>query len=151
MIERFEKFSRAILDISHHWHKLTSAEMAKFGLRGPHSVYLLTLYCHPDGLTAGELCQKCGKDKSDVSRMLTIMEDKGYVIKEGNRSLYRGRYRLTELGVQVAVAVRSRTAAAVEYAGKDMSDDIRSLFYEALESVAVNLAELSEQGIPDAE
>ena len=73
-MERFERFSFAISEISRYWHKLTAEEMEKYGLKGTHSVYLLTMYRYPDGITATQLCELCSKDKSDVSRMMSIME-----------------------------------------------------------------------------
>jgi len=44
MVERFEKFSFEIFEATRYWHKLASEEMAKYGLKGPHSTYLMTLY-----------------------------------------------------------------------------------------------------------
>ena len=122
MIERFARFSFAISEISRHWHKLTADEMAKYGLKGTHSIYLMTLYQHPEGLTAPMLCELCDRDKADVSRMMSIMEEKGLVSKEcmGN-SKYRGVFRLTDSGFDAAKHVSNRVILAVELAGKDLT------------------------------
>jgi len=150
MIERFERFSFSISEISRYWHKLSADEMEKYGLKGPHSVYLMALRRYPDGLTSPKLCELCGKDKSDVSRMMNIMEKKGLVKKEGvHQNLYGGVFKLTEEGKMAALQVSKRASLAVEIAGKDLSDENRSAFYEALESIASNLRELSKEGIPD--
>ncbi|MBE6807904.1 MAG: hypothetical protein J6J30_00785 [Clostridia bacterium] len=149
MINRFERFSFAISEISRYWHKLTSEEMEKYGLKGTHSVYLLTMFRFPDGITAPRLCELCGKDKSDVSRMMSIMEKKGLVKKEGiHQNLYRGLLKLTESGKQAAEHVRKRAILAVELAGKDLTDEKREIFYDALESIVLNLRILSKEGIP---
>lgn len=149
MIDRFERFSFAISEISRYWHKLTSEEMEKYGLKGTHSVYLLTMFRFPDGITAPRLCELCGKDKSDVSRMMSIMEKKGLVKKEGiHQNLYRGLLKLTEAGKQAAEHVRKRAILAVELAGKDLTDEKREIFYDALESIVLNLRLLSKEGIP---
>ena len=149
MIDRFERFSFAISEISRYWHKLTSEEMEKYGLKGTHSVYLLTMFRFPDGITAPRLCELCGKDKSDVSRMMSIMEKKGLVKKEGiHQNLYRGVLKLTEAGKQAAEHVRKRASLAVELAGKDLTDEKREIFYDALESIVLNLRLLSKEGIP---
>ncbi len=37
MVDRFEKFSLAISEISKYWHKLATEEMEKYGLRSSHS------------------------------------------------------------------------------------------------------------------
>ena len=150
MVERFERFSFALSEISRHWHKLTSSEMEKYGLKGTHSVYLLAMCRYPEGITAPQLCEFCGKDKSDVSRMMSIMEKKGLVTKEGvHQSCYGGVFKLTEAGFAAAHQVKERAALAVEIAGKDLDEKSRTVFYYALESIAQNLRELSKKGLPN--
>ena len=63
--------------------------MRKYKLKGPHCVYLLAMSHEPAGVTAPQLCELCGKDKSDVSRMMGILEKKGMVVKEG---IYQKQY-----------------------------------------------------------
>ena len=38
---------------------------------------------------------------------------------------------------------------AVELAGKDLTDETRDIFYQALESITANLTELTKEGIPE--
>lgn len=150
MIDRFSRFSYAISEISRHWHKLTADEMAKYGLKGTHSVYLMTLYQNPEGLTAPKLCEICDRDKADVSRMMSIMEEKGLVSKEcAGGSKYRGVFRLTESGIAAAEHVRSRVNLAVKLAGKDLSEENRQIFYDSMESILQNLRQLSKNGLPE--
>ena len=150
MIDRFERFSVAIAEISRAWHKLATEEMKKYGLRGSHAIYLTTLYSHEDGLTAPQLCELCGRDKADVSRMMTIMEEKGLVTKEGdNRNRYRGVLKLTEDGRRAAEFVQRRAGVAVEHAGGALTDAQRAVFYEALEHIAQNLNDLCKDGLPE--
>lgn len=150
MIDRFERFSYAISEVSRHWHKLAADEMEKLGLKGTHSVYLMALHRFPSGLTAPKICEVCSKDKSDVSRMMAIMEEKGFVVKEGiNQNLYRGVFKLTEEGKRAAEQLKSRIGLAVELAGKDLSEENRTVFYESLESITRNLRNLSENGLPE--
>lgn len=150
MTERFERFSYAISEISRYWHKLSAREMKKYGLKGNHSVYLLTMMKYPQGITAPQLCELCGKDKSDVSRMMCILEEKKFVKKEGrHQKLYGGTFKLTEEGMNAAEYVRSKAALAVEIAGKDMDSQERATLYKALESIVENLRVLSKEGIPE--
>lgn len=151
MVERFERFSLAISEISRHWHKLTAEEMEKYGLKGTHSVYLLTMVRYPDGITAPQLGELCGKDKADVSRMMAIMEKKGLVTKEGiHQNRYGGVFKLTPEGMEAAQHVRQRASLAVELAGKDLTEESRAIFYEALESITANLRTLSKEGLPQS-
>ena len=149
MVERFGRFSFAIFEITRHWHKLASDEMAKYGLKGPHATYLTTLYSFKDGITAPKLCELCGKDKADVSRMMSIMEKKGLVVKESvGKNMYRGLLKLTEKGRQAAETVRARVSLAVDLAGKGLSNEDRENFYKSLELISNNLRTLSEEGLP---
>lgn len=151
MLDRFERFSYAISEISRCWRKLATEELAKHGLNSPHATYLTTMYKHPDGITVPRLCEMSGKDKSDASRMIAILEKKGLAQKKiVDGSLYRGIWVLTEQGRDAAEQVSLRASRAVELAGKDLTDETREIFYQALESIAANLTELSKDGIPES-
>lgn len=147
MIERFEKFSLAISEISRCWHKIATEEMEKCGLKGIHSIYLTTMLRYPQGITAAKLCEQCGRDKAEVSRAVTAMEKLGLVEKTG--STYRAQLLLTPKGEAAAEFVRSRAAVAVEIAGAQLSEEERKIFYAALGSIAANLQTISEEGLPE--
>ncbi len=149
MYARFERFSIAISEISRHWHKLTGEEMEKYGLKAAHGLYLLALARHEEGLTAPQICELTGKDKSDVSRMMRIMEEKGIVIKNGGfQNRYGGLFCLTPQGREITDRIRQRASKAVEIAGSDLTDVQREAFYTALEAITVRIRLLSQEGIP---
>ncbi len=147
MVERFEKFSYAIFEISRCWHKLATEEMEKYDLKGTFSVYLLALHRSKDGLTAARLCELCGRDKADVSRAVAQMIRKGLVSREGRN--YRAVLRLTPEGAQAAEQVCVRAAVAVELAGKGFSSEDRATFYQVLGTITSNLQTLSKEGLPE--
>lgn len=150
MLDRFERFSFSIFEITRHWHKITSDEMEKYGLKGTHCVYLLAMHQHPEGITATQLGEICGRDKADVSRMVSIMEQKGLVIREAvAKNLYRGLLKLTEEGMAAADFVCQRVKVAVELASKGLDDMRRNLFYDALDLISGNLRQISEDGLPE--
>ena len=150
MLDRFERFSFAVSEISRCWRKLASDELAKYGLNSPHAMYLTTMYKYPDGITVPRLCEVSGKDKSDASRMIAILEKKGLAQKKVvDGSLYRGLWVLTDEGKSAARQVSLRASRAVELVGKDLTDETRGMFYQALESIAANLTELTKDGIPE--
>ena len=118
MVARFARFSLAICEISRCWHKLAAEEMVAYGLRGAHAIYLTAMYRCGAGVTGPQLCELCGRDKSDVSRTIAVLQEKGFVTKEGiNQSLYRGLLKLTEQGRAAAEQVCKRAALAVEMGG----------------------------------
>lgn len=151
MIDRFERFLLSISEISRYWHKIASEEMEKYGLKGTHVVYLTTMYHYPEGITATQLCELCGRDKADVSRTMTSMEKKGLVKKEGvNQNLYRALLKLTDEGKLAAAHVRNRARIAVELAGDGLTDENRRIFYDSLELITSNLKTICEEGLPQS-
>ncbi len=149
MVDRFERFSLAIAEISRGWHRLAADEMERHGLKSSHAVYLTTLYQFEEGVTAARLSELCGKDKSDVSRMVSILEKKGLLYKEATgENLYRARLKLTDAGRAAAEQVRRAAVIAVEHASRGVSDAEREVFYRVLEAIAGNLVSLGKAGLP---
>ena len=149
-MNRFEQFSLLIFEISKQWHKITTEEMKSFGLRGPHSLYLLTLLNAPEGISAPRLCEVCDKNKADVSRTMATLQEKELVVKVGdNQKQYGGLYVLTKQGVSLAQQIRDRTNLAVELAGRDLDDPSREILYNALKSIADNLKEVSATSLTE--
>ena len=146
MVDRFERFSFAISEISRCWHKIAADEMEKYGLKGSHAIYLTTLYRYSQGVTAAKLSELSGKDKADVSRMTAIMEKNGLIVKEG--SSYRALLKLTVTGREAAEHVRGRASVAVENASRGLSAEHRAVFYQALELIVSNLQNICEEGLP---
>ncbi len=149
MVERFEKFSFAISDITHYLHKIAADEMRKHGLRWPHAVCLVVLSRFEEGVTATELCEICGRDKADISRAISLLTEKGLVTKEGTKQNYRALIKLTQEGRAASEQIRERVRLAVEIVSKNVSDEHRAVFYEVLEAIGKNLQTISEQGLPE--
>ena len=68
MVSRFEQFSGAVSCIYRCIQKIERVEMAKFGLKGPHAQCMLAMSRYPEGLTAGQLCELCDKDKALIEK-----------------------------------------------------------------------------------
>ena len=151
MLDRFEHFTYATNEITRFWRKLAGDEMKKHGLKSNHAIYFTLLANNKEsGLTATQMCELSGRDKADVSRMLALMEEKELLIKQGgHQNLYNGVFKLTDKGLAVAKSVSGRAEKAVALAGKDLSDEKRRIFYEALDSIVENMRELTKKGIPE--
>lgn len=148
MTDRFERFTLAISEIYRYWHKIAADEMEKYGLKGPHAIYLVTLYNFKEGVTSARLSELCGKDKSDVSRMVSVMEKQELVKKDGANN-YRAVLTLTEKGKAAAEYVRKKAKIAVDNASRGVSDEQRETMYSTLEQIAANLQKLSIEGLPE--
>ena len=143
-MDRFETFSLALFNISRYWNRLAADEMAKYGLKGAHAFYLVTILRYDGTVTASQLCELCGKDKADVSRAVSKMEQIGLLVREGANP-YRAKLRLTQEGRGAAEAVRETAQLIVDRVGGDLTPENRAVFYEALGLITANLEKLCKE------
>jgi DNA-binding MarR family transcriptional regulator len=139
MVERFERFSYFISELSRCLHRLADEEMRKYELKGSYAIYFTTLL-RSSGITAAQLAEMTGRDKADVSRTIAVLEKKGLVTRQAG---YRANLQLTQSGIELSRALSKRVSAAVAYAGKDLSEEDRNTFYACMESLVQNLQTLS--------
>ena len=150
MLTRFEQFCNAISIIQHSIQKIERAEMAKYGLKGPHAQCLLAISQYPDGITAAKLCDICEKDKAAISRAVAELEQADMLIrKDPDGKRYRSRLYLTEQGRLVADNGnhRGHTAVSQASAGYDTKD--REVFIHVLNLIAGNLQNISRNGLEE--
>ena len=148
MVSRFEQFSTSIACIYRCIQKIERVEMAKYGLKGPHAQCLLAMSHNPDGLTSGQLCSICDKDKAAISRTIAELEQEGLVERCMKGAVrYRALLKLTEQGEMAATQVERQVNQAVEKAGEGMSEAQRVVFYQVLGLIANNLQALCEDGL----
>ena len=150
MIDRFERFSFSISEISRCWHRIAGDVMGSHGLKGPYAVYFTALYRYNDGITAAQLGEICSRDKADVSRAINQMVELGLVKRvDSGTTSYRSRLILTEEGMALAEDINRKAILAVENASQGLSQEKRIIFYEALELITGNLQKLSKTGLPE--
>jgi len=149
MTSRFERFATALSEITRYWHKIAAAEMKRYGLKGHHALYLITMNRYPDGITAVRLGELCCRDKADVSRSIAELEDKNLIEKDDSGvSRYRILLRLTDEGKQAAEYLKERADLAVKLGGEGIPEESKESFYCMLELVASNLKHFGESGLP---
>ena len=146
-MDRFERFAVAVTEISYHVHRLMGEAMEQYGLRGINAIYLTVLNRTNGGITASQLGEYCCRDKADVSRAVSALEQKGLIRKEESR--YRAKLYLTEQGHQLAEWIGRVSRQAVSDAGKDISDQERAVLYAALDSIAQRLQSMSMDNLPE--
>lgn len=152
MVERFERFSLAVSEISRNWHRIANEAMKNYDLKGAYSVYFTTMSRFPEGITATQLVELCGRDKADVSRAMAMLEEKGLVLRQNSdRKAYRAKLILTPAGLALAEQINEKAKAAVEYASRGLSDEKRAVLYEALALIAANMQGLSREGLPETQ
>ena len=143
-MDRFETFSLALFNMSRYWNRLAAEEMEKYGLKGAHAFYLVTVLRHDGDVTASQLCELCGKDKADVSRAVTKMAEIDLLERVGSNP-YRAKLKLTGQGIAAAQAVRETAQTIVDRVGGDLTEENRAVFYEVLASVTANLEKLCKE------
>ena len=146
MVSRFEQFASSIAAVYHYIQKIERAEMANFGMKGPHAQYLIAMVRYPQGITAAQLGKICDKDKAAVSRAVTELEQEGLIRRLDART-YRTPLVLTQKGAAAAAMVNKKASRAVEAAGQGLSDENRVIFYEALNLIASNLHRIAAEGL----
>lgn len=139
MIERFEEFNRNITEAYKCILKIKAIEMQKYGLRGANVMCLFFLGKHPEGLTPSQLCTLCGEDKAGVSKSLSALKKSGYVSTEGMGRKYRMLYKITEEGQGIYKNLLDFIDGVVEKVGDGLSDEERTTFYAALDTIVSNL------------
>ena len=147
-MNRFEQFSYVISGINRHIQKIERDEMIQYGYKGAFAQYLVAIRRFPEGITSAKLCEFCDKDKAAVSRVLTEMQEKGLILREGSDHRYNALIKLTDEGLRAAAYVDERAEAAIEAVGNEMSDENRAAFYATLEFIATKLQSISKEGLP---
>ena len=146
MLERFESFVTGITACYRYIQRIKTQQMTEFGLKGTHVMCLFYLHHRKEALTAAELCRLCAEDKAAISRALSELEDKKYVLVEGiEKKKYRAPIRLTEAGREVAGHMDALIESWVSIGGDGLTEDQRKAFYRSLGLIAENLREKIER------
>ncbi|MEE0968794.1 MAG: MarR family transcriptional regulator [Clostridia bacterium] len=149
MTTRFERFMVALAGINRSWHRISTEVMEEYGLKGSYAIYLVTMPRYPDGITSAQLSEICGRNKADVSRAVSELEDKRLVERDtgDGKGRYRATIKLTEAGREAAEQVKKLANIAVEIAGMGLPEERRAMFYETMELISSNLQNLSKNGL----
>ena len=132
MIERFEIFTVLITKISRNIRRIKTEAMHEFGLKSPHVTCLYYLY-ERKALTVKQLCDICEEDKGAVSRSISELQAKGFVVEEksGNKK-YKNNLVLTDKGREAAKHIVDRIYSVLKGTGEGLTDKERESFYGAL-------------------
>ena len=145
MIRRFKEFTKYISLAYKYLIKIKSDGIKEFGLKGSHVMCLFYIGESENGLTATNLCQLCCEDKAAISKTLSALCEKGYVVLEnGENKKYRSSYFLTDAGKEIMNQLNEKIRAAVTGGGTGLSDEEREVFYRCLFKIVDNLEAVSK-------
>lgn len=146
----YELFSSSISCIYHDIQRIERAQMAKYGLKGPHAQCLLAMSRNPGGITAAELCELCEKDKAAISRTVAELEQANMIRRvQNNGKRYRASLLLTPQGQAAAQAVSEIARQAVEQASEGYDEHSRETFYSVLAMIAGSLHTICKNGLQE--
>ena len=145
MIRRFKEFTKYISLAYKYLIKIKSDGIKEFGLKGSHVMCLFYIGESENGLTATNLCQLCCEDKAAISKTLSALCEKGYVVLEnGENKKYRSSYFLTDAGKEIMNQLNEKIRAAVTGGGTGLTDEEREIFYRCLSKIVDNLEAVSK-------
>lgn len=134
---RFEQFSALMTSAAKSVSKLKAAQMDAFSLSGAHTNCLCRLH-EAGSLTQGELTRLEQMDRSQVSRVLRDLAQKGYVVSD-TQAGYKRRYTLTTAGEQTAARVEAIILDINRFVSDAIPDADIEVFYKTLTTITQNL------------
>lgn len=141
MIPRFENFTSNVSLAYKYIIKIKAHEMEEFGLKAAHVMCLYFIGRSKDGLNAGELVELCNEDKSGISKALTVLKEKGYILPatQSNSQKYRIRYIIADKGLETYDRIIDAISNVIEKSNYGLNDDERRSFYATFEKIVTNL------------
>jgi len=144
IMTRFERFTLILFEIMKDWNRIAGEIMKCEGLKATHALYILTIYRFREGITAARLKEICQKDKAEISRSLTTLEEHGLLFKEEiNHTRYNAKVKLTEKGKVLAERLNTIAHHAVDQASQDLNESEREIMYKCLNAIAENLRSIT--------
>lgn len=141
MLDRFEKLTAGVTQIYKCIQRIKKHKMNTLGLKGTHVMCIYYLSIHPDGLTAAELSRICLEDKASISRILSDLDNHGFIhCTQGQEAKkYRAVVTLTESGKAYAQKVNDLILHVTLEGGTGLTDQEREIFYRVLFQISDNL------------
>lgn len=146
-MNRFDKFTHLIANISKCILKIKSVEMMDYGLKASHVKCIYYLYNNEgEGLKLKDLSELCDEDKAATSRNVKELEKTGYILaKQGGEQKYKKPLKLTELGKKIGKAIMDKINKFLELASSGIKANERNKFYEQLTSISTNLTKICKE------
>ena len=147
--DRFADFSTLIYNASKSLHRLKTRGMKVYGLGSAHTFCLRTLRNAKNGMTRTQLASACSVDKAQISRLVSELEEMGYLLEESKGAGYRKRILLTERGCEVAEGIDGMVERVLNYVSKDIPDEQIEQMYQTLGQICENLKSAEEMPLDD--
>ena len=138
--DRYEAFNNLIYGALKSMQKIKHKGMLPYGLSSTHTICMRRLYENPSGITRAQLAKLCMIDKAQISRIVTELEEKGYLTESGeNRANYRAKLTLTDEGAQTAAEINEIVLKINTFVSGDIPEENINIFYDTLQQICDNL------------
>lgn len=142
---RYCRFTVLISKLCRLIHKIKEHEMAGLGLKATHLTCLFYIYNADGDITATDICDISGEDKSAVSRAVHELESMGYIEQSGGeRKKYRAVLTMTGKGEEIGEYINEKIDKIMGLGSEKMSNSERTKFYKMLELVNGNLQKICD-------
>lgn len=146
--DRINKFTQLVDGVHKNVQKIKLSVAPYLGVKSVHVFWIADLFSHPEGLTAAELASNGKISRSLVSRELTDLHKRGYIlISQGGgakRGNYNSRIFLTEKGVALAKNISAIEQRVLKEVRNGISDEELIIFYRTLEKFNGNLKKIAD-------
>ena len=137
--DRLDEFSALMTNASKSITKLKNKYMSSYGLSSAHTMCIRKLYSATNGLTRTQIAKKCELDKSQISRIISELSEKGYVLEGPECSNYKKKVMLTDEGKLIAEEINNIVLDINRYVSGEISTEDISIFYRVFGEICENL------------
>lgn len=124
--------SRSITKIKHN-------KMGKYGLGSTHTTCLRKLYLAESGLTRTQLAELCDLDKAQITRIVSDLVKKEFIIEESKGTGYKKKIFLTDMGREITKDIYKVALEVNEYVSGSISQQDINHFYKVFEEICSGL------------
>jgi DNA-binding MarR family transcriptional regulator len=137
--DRLEAFMALVTGASRSITKIKARGMSNYNLGSTHTACLRVLYKSTGGLTRTQLTKKCELDKAQISRIISELEEKGYVVENSEKSGYKKKVMLTDEGKTITEDINKLVLHINNEVSGDISADEIQTFYKVFGTICANL------------
>lgn len=143
MTDSFENFAVLCIKLTRYWNEIASDELAKYGIKSSHGVYLMILHETEEGVTSSQLSKIAKRDKADVSRAVSSFVENGLVKVKGANN-YRATLLLTAKGKKLIERISKKSGTFLEDLSAGVTVKQKEALEIAIKKMSNNIKELYE-------
>ena len=147
--ERFVPFILYTERIAKNIKRLADSKMEPYGLRSAHIMCILQLAKSEKGLSSAELSRVCGVDKAFVSRITNELMEKNYISRKigPKQGKYKTKFLLTDEGQKIHLVMNELIGDFIKKISKNIPVKKLQVFYDVLNSIDIELDEITNKEI----